>query len=244
MRISLITILLVNLCLFSFYSLQAQRDKDSTYCKVYWKSIEGKYVGDCKEGMANGKGEAWGINHYIGSFKDGMPNGIGVYNYSDSLYYSGSFQDGLKEGKGEMHYLIKSKPDSVVKGFWSADEYRGSKYTTYHFTTTGNFDQLEISPSRNSGKTVTIELSTTSGSPNGAPTGAGAGFVLTLSDIMSPTGSISKMTSKMETANKSILTYELTGFPSTIFCTLSTGDTFQLEMYKAANWKVRIYINK
>jgi hypothetical protein len=244
MRINLITMLLLLLIILPFSSLQAQRDKDSTYCKVYWKSLEGKYVGDCKEGMANGKGEAWGINHYVGSFKDGMPNGNGVYHYGDSLYYSGDFQDGLKEGKGEMHYQLKDKPDSVVKGFWSADEYRGSKYITNQFTTTGLFDHVEITPSRSSGKSVTIELSTTSGSPNGAPTGGGPGYVLTLANIMSPTGSIVKQLSKMETSSKSITSYELSGFPCRIFCTLSSGDTFELEMYKAANWKVRIYVNK
>ncbi len=244
MRTTSFISLFLFLSLLACTSLQAQRDKDSTYCLVNWKALAGKYVGDCKEGMANGKGEAWGLHHYVGMFKDGMPNGTGVYYYSDSMYYSGSLQDGLKEGKGEMHYIDKGKPDSVVKGYWSADEYRGSKYVTYHFTTTGNFDQVEITPSRASGKTVAIELSTTSGSPNGAPTGGGPGFVLSLKDIMSPTGSIVKLVSKMESANKSYITYELLSFPCKIFCTLSNGDTFELEMYKAANWKVRIYINK
>ena len=243
MKISLITMLLFHLCLFSFSSLQAQRDKDSTYCKVNLNALEGKYVGDCKEGMANGKGEAWGINHYIGQFKAGMPNGIGVYYYSDFLYYSGEFQDGIKEGKGEIHYLEKDKPDSVIKGYWSGDEYRGSKYTTYHFTTTGLFDRIEILPTRASGNTVAIELSTTSGFPNGSSPG-GPGFVLSMKDIMSPTGSIIKQLSKMESSSKSYVTYQLSGFPCKIFCTLSTGDTFELEMYKAANWKVRIFINK
>ncbi len=46
--------------------LQAQ--KDSTYCTVRWKNLQTWYTGDCKLGMAEGKGEAKGIHHYKGFF--------------------------------------------------------------------------------------------------------------------------------------------------------------------------------
>ena len=207
------------------------------------KELAGSYTGECKNGLANGNGEARGYNYYKGSFKAGMPNGTGTYYYSEYEYYIGDFQDGIKEGKGEMHYAGKDKPDSIIKGYWSGGEFRGNKYTTYSFSTTEQFDQTEITPSKVSGNTVTIEIGTTSGSPNGAP-GSGINYVLLLSDIISPTGCILKLRSKYETAFKSYVTLDLVGFPCKLFGTLSDSQTFSLDLYKAANWKIRFYKNK
>ena len=141
----------------------------------------------------------------IGNFKDGFPNGNGIYYYNDTMYHSGDFQDGLKEGKGETHYLHKGMPDSVIKGYWSGDVFRGKKYVTYSFSTTGLFDLTEITPSNHSGSTVAIKLGTTSGTPNGA----GSGVVLSLVSLVSPNGCILKMRSKMESSFKSYVTVEL-----------------------------------
>jgi hypothetical protein len=231
------------ICLLSCSLLQAQRD--STYCTVRWKDLQTWYTGDCKLGMAEGSGEAKGVHHYKGSFKDGMPDGEGVYDYSDSVFYTGHLQDGIREGKGEMHYLHRNFPDSIVKGFWSADEFRGKKYTTYTFNSSTTFDNLEIKPSSGSGNTITFEISTTSGSPNGAPSGTGnSGFVLSLKDIISPSSSIVKTISKFESARKSYITYELSGFPCSLSGVLSDNSTFNLELFKSANWKVRFFVNK
>ena len=207
--------------------------QDPSYCKVTWENLAGTYTGDCKKGFADGKGEAKGFDHYTGSFKAGKPNGNGTYYYGDTLYHTGNFQDGIREGKGESHYLRKDKPDSVVKGYWSADVYRGKRYTTYRFSTTANFDLLEISPSANSGNSVTIEIATTSGAPNGVPTrgNGSSGYVLTLKDLISPTGSIVKSTSKLVSTFKTSITFELREFPCTLFGTLSSSEVFELELY-------------
>lgn len=231
------------ICLLSCSLLQAQRD--STYCTVRWKNLQTWYTGDCKLGMAEGSGEAKGIHHYKGFFKDGMPNGEGVYDYSDSVYYSGHLQDGIREGKGEMHYLHKNSPDSIIKGFWSADEYKGKRYVTYTFNSSITFDNLEIKPSSVSGNTITFEMSTNSGSPNGAPSGSGgSGFVLSLKDIISPTNSIVKTIAKFESARRSYISLELSNFPCKLSGTLSNNESFELELFKAANWKVRFFVNK
>ena len=81
--------------------------QDSSSCKVITKGLAGRYTGGCKNGLANGNGDATGAYHYVGAFKDGMPNGTGIYYYSENEYYDGNFQDGIKEGKGEMHYIRK-----------------------------------------------------------------------------------------------------------------------------------------
>ena len=234
-----VALLFSNILNFSFIYAQ----QDSSSCKVITKELAGSYTGECKNGLANGKGEAKGLYHYIGSFKEGMPNGTGIYYYSESEYFNGSFQDGIKEGKGEMHYIKKPMPDSIIKGYWSGDGFKGDKYITYTFSTTELFDQTEITPSKTSGNIITIEIGTTSGSPNGAP-GSRINNVLSLRDIVSPTGSIQKVRSKYESPLKSYITLELVGFPCKLFGTLSDNQTFELELYKAANWKVRFYRNQ
>jgi hypothetical protein len=191
--------------------------------------------------LENGKGTARGLHCYNGKFKDGLPNGTGTYYYSDSQYYKGKLQKEKKEGKGEMHITRTSMSDSVVAGFWSGDEYRGKNYITYTFSTTEQFDLKEISPSVHSGNTVSIEIATTSGTPTGA---SAAGYILQLSELTSPTSCILKNQSRYETSFKSYATYELVGFPCKLFGTLSNGQTFEIELYKAANWKVRLFKNK
>lgn len=227
--------------------LHAQRDMDA--CKVTSKNLVGQYTGGCKDGLADGKGEARGIDHYVGSFKKGMPNGSGTMYYGENEFFTGKFLDGLKEGRGEKHFLRKGMPDSVVKGFWSADEFRGNTYTTYKFNTTILFDHIEITPSDNSGNSVTFEIATTSGSPNGVPNhansaGFNSGSVLTIRDLLSPTSSIIKAGSQFASAYKSSITYELTGFPCKLLGTFSNGETFELELYKSANWKLRFFLNQ
>ena len=231
--------------LLSFSFLQAQNltqaVKDSFFCKVTKAELDGSYAGGCKMGLANGEGTARGLHRYTGKFKDGLPNGTGTYSYSDSQYYKGNFQDGKKEGKGTMHFTRSSMSDSVITGFWSGDEYRGKKYITYTFSTTEQFDLKEISPSVNSGNTVSIEIATTSGTPNGV---SAPGYILQLSELTSPTSCILKNQSRYESSFKSYATYELLGFPCKLFGMLSNGQTFEIELYKAANWKVRLFKNK
>jgi Uncharacterized protein conserved in bacteria len=238
--IYLLAFLISNFLNFSF--IYAQQDNSS--CKVTQPELAGTYTGDCKNGFANGKGDAKGLYHYTGSFKDGMPNGEGIYYFSDSEYYRGNFQDGIKEGKGEMHYVRKGMPDSIVNGYWSAGEFKGKKYTTYAFTTTEQFDATRIIPTSASGNTITIEIGTTSGSPNGVSTGLNSGYVLSLTNIVSPTGCILKTLSKYESSFKSYVTLQLVGFPCTLLGTLSDNQTFELQLFKAANWKVSFYRNK
>jgi hypothetical protein len=211
-------------------------------CKVELKDLAGKYTGECKNGYANGKGEATGLHHYIGVFKNGLPNGTGIYYYSDSNYYSGSFQEGIKEGKGEFHYIRKGVPDSLIKGYWSADEFRGKNYVTNKISGTQYFDNVDITPTKDIGHTMKIEISTTSGTPNGG--NINNGFVLTLANLTPTNGVFASKVSDFTSGNKSSVTYDISKFPAYFFVTLSNGQTFNLELYKAANWTVRLYKNQ
>ena len=82
-------------------------------CKVTLPSISGTYSGQCKKGLANGKGIAQGIDRYEGQFSNGMPDGKGTYTWASGITYKGQFENGLMEGKGEMIYSTQ-KGDSIV----------------------------------------------------------------------------------------------------------------------------------
>ncbi len=86
-----------------------------------------------------------------------------------------------------MHYLSGEKKDSVIKGYWSGNEYRGKKYKTYNFNAASRFDRWDVSPTAESGNMIMFEISTTSGSPKGLPSDLSGkpGYVMTLSELVS-----------------------------------------------------------
>ncbi len=212
--------------------------QDSTcICRVELNNLKGTYKGECKNGFAHGNGEATGADHYVGLFKNGLPHGKGIYYYSNLDNYNGSFQNGIKEGKGEAHYQREGKPDSVVKGYWSADEYRGKTYKTYSTAEMPFFDRVEIVPSGESGNMLTIETSSTTGMLN-------YGYVLTVIDVVATDGSfINKQETSMNPA-KYFASYRLSKFPVRVRITLSNGKAFNLELYKNANWSVKLFLNR
>jgi hypothetical protein len=89
-------------------------------CKVLKPEISGKYTGDCKKGLADGKGVAEGKDKYDGKFKKGLPNGKGTYTWSTGEVYKGSWYEGKKHGEGE--FTFKSNGiDSTTTGTWKDD---------------------------------------------------------------------------------------------------------------------------
>ena len=225
--------------------LSAQNKKDTS--KVLMPSIGNTYIGPLKKGLASGNGEAFGIHHYIGMFKYGKPNGKGTYYYNDSIYYSGEFQDGIKEGKGEMHDARKKGSDSLIKGYWSGDEYRGDKYITYVMSGANDFDKIDINNTGTGGNEITIEISTTTGSPTQQMSTSinGNGFVLLLTDLICMDNpSYVRHLSTFKTAIKSSWTFQIMKFPIKLRAEMSNGKSFTLDLYKTADWTVKLYMNK
>lgn len=234
--------------LFCLIGLAAGRlSAQDAPCRVEIPNLQGKYTGECKDGYANGKGEATGAERYIGVFKKGRPNGKGTYHYLDSSYFTGNFQDGLKEGKGEMHYHSAVTGDSVVKGYWSGDVYRGSRYITYTFTSNMVFESMDISPMGENDYTVTFEIGNITGSPNGTMLHSltrSSGPVLSLTDLISLEGEFIRKVTSNVTGRISSYTYEVRKFPAKLMGTFSNGQTFELELYKAARWRVALTANQ
>jgi hypothetical protein len=216
----------------------------SQECKVLTPSLSEKYEGECKKGVANGKGEAWGQKlHYKGDFKKGAATGKGSLFFEADSTYTGVVQDGLREGKGEMLYKVTNGgtvKDSIVKGYWSADVYRGNSYTTYKVNSSASFASYEISPSLGTGDVLTFEVSSTSGIPAN-----GSGVYVTSLLVKCKDGEgWGKFISTYNTTNTSFTTVQITCFPAVIQGRLTNGNTFEIELYKAADWKIKFFINK
>ncbi len=108
--------------LFSLVQISAQ----NTECKVLIPEISGTYTGECKNGLAHGKGTATGKDRYEGQFNKGLPHGKGTYSWSTGVIYNGEWSKGMREGEGQMIYFT-AKGDSIVNGFWKRNSYVGEK---------------------------------------------------------------------------------------------------------------------
>ena len=95
-------------------------------CSVLVKELQGNYVGDCKKGLAQGKGTAKGIDSYTGYFKKGYPNGKGVYTWAAGDKFEGYYKMGIKEGEGIFYTQVDGR-DTVISGLWKDDKYTGPK---------------------------------------------------------------------------------------------------------------------
>jgi len=95
-------------------------------CKVLLPGIAGSYNGECRKGLADGKGEAVGTDSYTGDFKKGLPDGEGTYKWASGAVYTGQWKKGLRDGKGSYSFIVNEK-DSVQNGFWEQDVYMGAE---------------------------------------------------------------------------------------------------------------------
>lgn len=107
--------------LFLTFSAFGQED-----CKVLLEDLSGTYIGQCKNGLAHGKGIAKGKDAYKGRFKNGYPEGKGTYTYADSSVYKGAFRKGRREGRGNYEYMFDGQKQ-LKEGFWEDDVYVGPK---------------------------------------------------------------------------------------------------------------------
>ncbi|HKL07951.1 MAG TPA: hypothetical protein VJ896_04200 [Bacteroidales bacterium] len=102
-----------------FGTLTFSQDNNNS-CKVLLESISGEYSGECKKGLAHGKGVAKGEDVYEGRFKKGFPHGLGKYTWSDGNYYEGRWKNGEKHGKG---YLYNFSKKEKIYGIWKNDHF-------------------------------------------------------------------------------------------------------------------------
>ena len=113
-------------------------------CKVLKPEIATSYQGECKNGLAHGKGIAKGQDIYEGEFKKGLPEGTGTYTWANGDIYKGNLRKGLKEGKGSfMQHTAKG--DSTLTGIWRNDKYEGTGTAPYRVGQTESVPRYSIS---------------------------------------------------------------------------------------------------
>ncbi len=98
------------------------QDNSPSDCVVKVPALQGSYDGNCKKGLANGKGSAKGKDQYIGRFKAGLPHGKGTYIWASGAVYVGAWKKGVREGYGEFTSKIDGR-DSTIIGFWHNNEF-------------------------------------------------------------------------------------------------------------------------
>jgi hypothetical protein len=115
-------LLVCTVILFGFVSmLNAQN-----LCKVLKPEISVSYVGMCKNGLADGTGEATGEDFYKGEFVKGLPDGKGTYIWKNGATYDGEWEKGMRDGYGIYSYKFQNS-DSILEGEWKNDKYLGKK---------------------------------------------------------------------------------------------------------------------
>ena len=161
--------ILFTIAFLAFFMVGVCQNSDGPVLK---KELAGKYDGELKKGLANGKGTATGTDTYTGDFVKGLPDGTGVYTDQSGNVYKGSFRLGVKEGKGEF-IPSASSTEKPMSGYWMEDKYIGTvKIEPYEIsnkmgsvsprvysTGPGNtIDITVIDPVDNSNVAATIQL--------------------------------------------------------------------------------------
>lgn len=96
-----------------------------TNCRVLKPEISETYIGSCKQGLAEGKGEAKGEDFYKGEFSKGLPDGEGTYIWKNGARYKGEWKRGMRNGNGTYSSKANGK-DSTLVGKWENDIYLGN----------------------------------------------------------------------------------------------------------------------
>ena len=136
-------------------------------CQVLLSGLLDKYEGECKKGLAHGKGVAYGNGFlYQGLFKKGYPHGKGKIKFEGKQTFIGEFSNGLVKGYGKLYI-----GDSIVnEGYWKGpiNKYKfmgveKADLDGYAILVKNNLNEasLKFSKSDNNSKTVAVRLSDT-----------------------------------------------------------------------------------
>jgi hypothetical protein len=86
-------------------------------CKVLDPELQSSYSGGCKDGLADGYGEAVGLALYKGEFKAGRKHGKGIKTWPSGDRYDGEFVEDRKEGQGVYSWGPRTA--------WAGEKYTG-----------------------------------------------------------------------------------------------------------------------
>lgn len=91
-------------------------------CRVLDPELAGFYQGGCKDGLAEGAGEAKGAAEYRGGFHAGRKQGTGVKIWPSGDRYEGEFVADRKEGSGKYTWSARGpSAGESYSGAWRHD---------------------------------------------------------------------------------------------------------------------------
>ncbi len=97
-----------------------------TACRVLDPELVGFYQGGCKNGLAEGYGEAKGSAEYRGDFHAGRKQGKGVKTWPSGDRYEGEFVEDRKEGSGKYTWSPRGpSAGESYSGAWQNDLRQG-----------------------------------------------------------------------------------------------------------------------
>ena len=90
----------------------------------------GKYFGQVKNGLPEGKGTMYWTNgdRYEGEWKNGLKEGRGIMYWNNGNRYEGDFRNGGQEGKGICYYSNGDR----YEGDWKNDKKEGQGIYYYN----------------------------------------------------------------------------------------------------------------
>ena len=139
MKKALFTLMVILLTVSQKSTVFAQTEESA--CNVLMETISGTYEGECKKGLAHGKGLAKGKDTYEGSFKKGLPHGDGKYTWENGDYFVGSWKNGKKNGKGR---LVTAENKLPILGIWKDDKLTDKKIKPFTVTRSSNVNNIRI----------------------------------------------------------------------------------------------------
>lgn len=108
-------------------------------------TLNSRYEGELRKGLAHGEGKAWGeTDYYEGRFKKGYPHGDGTYTWGNGNIYKGEFVKGEMEGYGKLVIKNAAKIDSVLNGYFKANQYVGIYKEPYRVRSEQGIRKIEF----------------------------------------------------------------------------------------------------
>ncbi len=218
-------------------------------CTVLLDSLKGKYDGECKQGLANGKGIAVGIDSFSGNFKNGVPDGYGKYFCKNGSWYNGSWKKGKYDGEGVYHKADKSNADSVnVAGYWKNGVYMGKYDKPYVIHSMSNaIEEVSVKKVKRPGEiSVTITVKNTTGGALSAGTVSNEVVMSKskLTNILVQKGRIDRQTTD-ETSSALLNRYVFRNIEFPLYATFFfDAEQLQLELLENVSYEITVNMVK
>lgn len=221
--------------LFSAFNIQ----QDS--CIINLPTLKGKYEGDCKNGIANGKGRAVGTDIYEGEFKNGLPHGKGTYQWKNGSIYTGQWREGLMHGEGSYFTKTSKGKDSLVKGEWKKGVYVSKKSEPYTiYAKTKSVGEILIEKRKDQFNTLTIFTHNTSATASSINNNL---VNVKITDIKIVNGYYQRiLTNDSQVKKTETNIYEIQ-FPLRIKIMIDNTEEVEVEFKEPGSYIMNIYLN-